>query len=288
MSAQPALFETAPLVHAPDRFGPAKVVRRLARQVLTRPTGMLKGLDFTLNPYSGCTFGCEYCYAAFFQPDEDKAKDWGLWVEVKENALALVRQEPRLAGASVMVGSVTDPYQPLERETRLTRSLLEHMSGLGPQPRVRVQTRSPIVVRDIDVFQRFETLKIGMSVTTDSDDVRRRYEPKCASIGRRLEAVRRLADAGIDVTLSLAPMLPIADPAAFAETIRASGAARFWTGYFHPGTRKFASGTRENALTLAKEDGWTFERYVETSLTLKKLLPDLVRKSPAEEEDAQR
>ncbi|MBS1713702.1 MAG: radical SAM protein [Armatimonadetes bacterium] len=282
MSAQPLLFDTPPLVQAPERIGQARVVRRLARQVLTRPTGMLKGLDFTLNPYSGCTFGCEYCYAAFFQPDEDKAREWGLWVEVKENALALICQEPRLAGASVMVGSVTDPYQPLERETRLTRSLLEHMAGLRPQPKVRVQTRSPLVSRDADVLLRFSDLRVGMSVTTDSDEVRKRYEPKCASIGRRLQAVRELAAAGVEVTVSIAPMLPITDVAAFAKAVRESGASRIWTGYFHPGTRKFASGTRENALVLAKQDGWTFERYVETSLALKKLLPDLVVK-PSEE-----
>jgi len=237
---------------------------------------MLKSLDFTLNPYVGCSFACSYCYAAFFQPDEVKVRDWGYWVEVKENALELLRRESRLAGSHVMVGSVTDPYQPLERTTGLTRSLMEYMASVRPQPRIRIQTRSPIVVRDIDVLLRFEKLTVGMSVTTDDDATRKRYEPSCASIEQRLKAVRALADAGVRVTLSLAPLLPITDIARLAEMIRESGAERFWTGYFHPGTRKFAAGTRENALVLAKEDGWNLEAYIETVTRLKKLVPELV------------
>ncbi len=279
MSAQPALFEIEPSLRVPTRVGASRVTARRVKQILTKATGMVSGFDFTLNPYIGCSFGCAYCYAAFFQPDEAKAADWGNWVEVKENAVALVSQERRLAGAHVYVGSVTDPYQPLEKQTRLMRSLLEVMSELGPQPRLVVQTRSPIATRDIDLFQRFTHFKLNMSVTTDSDDVRKRYEPGCASIERRLAAVQRLSEAGIDVCLSLSPLLPVKDVESFAECIRASGARSAWVGYFHPGTRRFASGTRPNALTLAREDGWGFESYLDTVSQLRKLLPGMLTKS---------
>ena len=97
MSAQPVLFELEPTVFVPDRVGLAKVTRRRVKQILTKATGSLRGADFTINPYVGCSFACEYCYAAFFQPDEDKVRDWGYWVEVKENALDLLRAESRLA-----------------------------------------------------------------------------------------------------------------------------------------------------------------------------------------------
>jgi len=276
MSAQPVLFEMEPSVVVPARVGMARVTRRRVKQILTKATGSLSGFDFTINPYVGCSFACEYCYAAFFQPDEEKVRDWGYWVEVKENALDLLKCEHRLAGSRVYMGSVTDPYQPVEKTTRLTRSLVEHMATLRPQPNLVVQTRSPIAARDIDLFLRFDKLRVNMSVTTDDDVVRKRYEPSCASIERRLEAVKKMADAGVATSLSLCPLLPVSDVDQFAKTIKASGAGRIWTGYFHPGTRKFAAGTRENALVLAKEDGWNFERYIETVTQLKKLLPELV------------
>jgi DNA repair photolyase len=271
------LFEPEPSFAVPSRAGMASVTRRRVKQLLTKATGALQEADFTLNPYVGCSFACEYCYAAFFQPDEAKARDWGYWVEVKENALDLLRAEPRIAGAKVVVGSVTDPYQPVEKTTRLTRSLLEHMASIRPQPTVTILTRSPIAARDTDLLLRFERLKVYMSVTTDDDEVRKRYEPSCASIGRRLEAVQKMAEAGVAMCLGLSPLLPVTDVPKFAQAIRASGAKRIWTGYFHPGTRKFAAGTRPNALTLAKEDGWNFERYLDTVTRLKKLVPELVK-----------
>ena len=141
VSAQPMLFDLEPLVAVPRSVGQALVTKRRVSQILTKATGMLKSLDFTLNPYVGCSFACSYCYAAFFQPDEVKVRDWGYWVEVKENALELLRRESRLAGSHVMVGSVTDPYQPLERTTGLTRSLLEHMASVRPQPPYRARRR---------------------------------------------------------------------------------------------------------------------------------------------------
>lgn len=277
MSAQPLLFDLEPAMAVPTTIGRAKVTKRRVSQILTKPTGALKGLDYTVNPYVGCSFACAYCYAAFFQPEDDKANDWGYWVEVKENALDILRREShKLAGAHVMFGSVTDPYQPLERKTGLTRSLLEHMARITPQPRIRVQTRSPIVARDIELLQQFEKLTVGMSITTDDDATRRRYEPSCASIDQRFAAVRKLADAGIQVTLSMAPLLPITDVEALARRVRDSGATKIWTGYFHTSTRKFAAGTRENAIALAKEDGWNFEAYLQTVTKFKKLVPELV------------
>lgn len=276
MSAQAVLFEPEPTVSAPSQIGRARVSRRVVRQILTKATGVVSGFYYTLNPYVGCTFGCEYCYAAFFQPDDAKAKDWGYWVEYKDNALDLLRADSRVAGAKVYMGSVTDPYQPLERKTRITRSLVEHMAKLSPQPRLVVQTRSPIVIRDIDVLQRMQDVRVNMTVTTDSDDVRKRYEPACASIERRLDAVRQLVDAGVQTHLSLSPLLPVRDVSQFAQKIRDSGAAGVWAGYFHPGTRKFASGTRENALVLAKQDGWCFEEFIKTVNELKRLVPNFV------------
>ena len=89
--------------------------------------------DYTLNPYSGCSFGCTYCYAAFFSRDTEKRDNWGYWVNVKENAVELLQKRLKrtpdaLDGKLIYMSSVTDPYQPVERELKLTRRILEVMA----------------------------------------------------------------------------------------------------------------------------------------------------------------
>ncbi|MGM3366965.1 SPL family radical SAM protein, partial [Escherichia coli] len=90
----------------------------------------------------------------------------------------------------------TDPYQPLEAKVELTREILKLLSQPEHQPTLVIQTRSPLVTRDIDLFRRFENLRVNLSITTDSDLVRRDFEPGCSSIERRLEAARELVAAG--------------------------------------------------------------------------------------------
>ena len=119
--------------------------------------------DYTINPYRGCRFGCSYCYASrFVYEDAGKKADWGSWVEYKRNAVeALQRESHKLFGKRVFFSSATDPYQPLERKLSLTRALLEVLLFAFPA-HVRLQTRSPHVVRDLDLFVRFgETLDVG-------------------------------------------------------------------------------------------------------------------------------
>lgn len=281
MSIQSALFELDPKPDLPEKIGGAIVTERTARQILTTAKGMISSYDFSLNPYVGCSFGCAYCYAAFFVAEDRKAADWGKWVEVKTNALELLRREARVSGAKVYVGSVTDPYQPLEAKVSLTRSLLDHMATLAPQPSLVIQTRSPLVARDIDLLLRFSRLRVNMSVTTDDDETRRRFEPGCASIGRRLQAVEQLTNAGVPTNICLSPMLPVTDVYAFADRLAKTGANRVTASYFHLGTRKFVAGTRENALSIAKDMGWNFERYLETVSVLRRLVPGFVSSEAA-------
>ena len=115
-----------------------------ARAILTRATGFMDAYDFTLNPYSGCSFGCTYCYAAFFSRDAEKRDSWGYWVDVKENAVELMekRRSGSLDGKLIYMSSVTDPYQPVERELQLTRGILEIMAERH-KPKLVIQTRSP-------------------------------------------------------------------------------------------------------------------------------------------------
>jgi DNA repair photolyase len=238
-----------------------------SRSILTRATGFIRAYKFTLNPYRGCGFACSYCYAAFFAPTSEHQAEWGRWVNVKRNAAELVQRairarkaEHRLEpGDAVYMSSVTDPYQPIEKKLGLTRRVLEAL--LPVQPRLTVQTRSPIVVRDIDLLQRFDQVRVNLSITTDSEANRRRYEPHCPSIRARLRTAHQLADAGIPIGVCVSPMLPIDDPAAFTETLAELKAHEYVAGRFTTPKRRFAAGTGADALRLAVEDDWTVARY---------------------------
>lgn len=192
-------------------MGSCLITQIEVRSALTAQSGR-RGMpcDYTINPYRGCLFGCSYCYAPqFIYEDAGKKADWGHWVEVKANAVdALQRESHKITGKTIFFSSATDPYQPIERKLGLTRALLEVLLFAFPA-HVHLQTRSPHVTRDIDLFQRFgDTLRVGFSIPTDSDVVRKAFEPRAPSIARRLEAARALKEAGIPTTASIAPLLP--------------------------------------------------------------------------------
>lgn len=265
--------------HTPDRFdrlGKSTVSYKATRSILTKASGFMSGYDFTLNPYSGCTFGCTYCYAAFFARDKNKQDHWGEWVTVKENALALMaKKKPgTLDNKTIYMSSVTDPYQPVEKKLGLTRSLLEHLVRYH-QPRLVVQTRSPLVERDIDLFAGLEYSQINMTVTTDSEQVRQAFEPQCPSNRVRLKAIKAVARAGLNACITLTPLLPVADPHTFAKHLQDTGINRFVVQPFHATRGRFVAGTRDKALAMTREMSWDQERYQEVVQVLKEYLPHL-------------
>ena len=256
---QLSLFDPNPAPIRPERFGPADVSYADATAILTRPTGRLADVDFALNPYQGCTFACTYCYAAFFTADEARRESWGRWVRVKTNALEKLRNcRHDLRRKSVLMSSATDPYQPIERRLELTRSLLPILARRGAH--LTVQTRSPLVTRDIDLFHSFERLRVNLSITTDSEEVRRRFEPQCTSIDQRLNAAAQLVEAGLHVGIRVGPLLPLDNPAEFARRIVETGAHVVGIGAFHKSGGPFAANTRQPALDIARDLGWTPER----------------------------
>ena len=269
----------------PTALGHAAIRHAPARDILTRATGFIGAYDFTLNPYNGCTFGCTYCYAAFFNRTAQDRDNWGYWVRVKENAVELLQRRLRRApdyldGKAIYMSSVTDPYQPIERRAGITRGILQVMAGTdpapvphdsdqpplltndaarpdapsAPKPRLVIQTRSPDVVRDADLLRRIESnggrVRVNMTVTTDDEDVRRTFEPYCPSNPARLRAVAKLRDAGIDARITLTPLLLVSDAPAFAHSLLETGAAGYVIQSFHFARGKFVASTREEALDL--------------------------------------
>lgn len=258
----------------PTNIGAAKVHYINSKSLLTSPSGFIGLYKFTLNPYTGCSFACDYCYARFFAATFDEQNTWGDWVKVKENAVDLLRRarraksvERRLEeGDTIYMSSVTDPYQPIEHKVGLTRIILEELVEI--QPRITIQTRSPIALRDIDLFHKFKHIRINFTITTDSEYVRSRYEPHCPAIEVRLKAAKQVAEAGIPIGISVSPMLPIKDAKTFGQRIADLKAAEYVTQFFKPTRSRFSAGSSPESLQKMKEDNWTEEKYQETRNTL--------------------
>jgi len=168
------------------------------------------------------------------------------------------------------MSTVTDPYQPIESKGGLTRSILEELVTI--QPRLTIQTRSPIVVRDIDILQRFERVRVNFTVTTDSEEVRLRYEPHCPSIRVRLEAAEKLASAGVAIGISISPMLPLRSAEAFGSQIARLNASEYVTQYLKPSRGRFSAGSTPESWRNLQEDGWTPERYCAARATIAGIL----------------
>jgi DNA repair photolyase len=179
---------------------------------LTPATGYLSGYTHTLNPYTGCSFGCSYCYVRRLPVSLFRGEPWGTWAEPKKGDPKRLQTELRKAktkgSVAVFFSSATDPYQPLEASVKLSRSLLEAMAD-EPPDFVLLQTRSPLVVRDIDVLQRLgHHLRVSMTVESDREDVRRRLTPSAPPFAARMKALRQLREAGIATQAAVSPLLP--------------------------------------------------------------------------------
>ncbi len=277
-------------------FGHAEINYVNTRGILTKAGGFMSGYDYTLNPYSGCSFGCTYCYAAFFSRKTEKhdsrerRESWGRWVDVKENAVDLMRfqrSQGRIAGERIYMSTVTDPYQPIERKLKLTRRLLTELADC--RPKLVVQTRSPDVERDIDLFRHIADnggqVQVNVTITTDDDEVRRTFEPHCPNNQVRLKAAAKLHEAGVQTCITMTPLLWTEDADAFADQLLATQVERFIVQPFHFQKGKFVrSGTRDAAQQLMGEklekDGKKFpagyqEHYNEIRDILRERLPSL-------------
>lgn len=260
-----------------EKLGNARVDYKPVRSILTKASGFMKDYDYSMNPYSGCSFGCTYCYAAFFSHSKEKMDNWGKWIEVKENALHLLqkyRTKP-LDGKTIYLSSVTDPYQPIEKELELTRKILIELSEYHPEVRLVIQTRSALVTRDIDILKKFKVLQVNMTVTTDSEEIRKVFEPFCTSNKKRLEAVKKLHENGIQCCITMTPLLPVKDPVAFASELKSTGVDRFIIQPFHKDKGKFIAGTRAEAMEILERYDWSEEKYQYVLSIMKKQLPNL-------------
>jgi DNA repair photolyase len=169
-----------------------------------------KVYDYAVNPYVGCQHACSYCYARFMKRFSGHKEPWGGFVDVKVNAADRLQSEiVRRKRGEVWVSGVCDPYQPLEARYELTRKCLEILTR-HDWP-VIIQTRSPLVLRDMDVLRQTKYLEVGLTITTEDDEIRKLFEPHAPPIGARLETLDALHRSGIRTYAMIAPMLPGAE-----------------------------------------------------------------------------
>ncbi len=169
---------------------------------------------WTVNPYRGCEFGCHYCYARYtHEYMEIDGSEFESKIYVKKDAGAVAERDlstEKIWGEHIAIGTATDPYQPAEKEFGTTRAILEKMAlreGLS----LSITTKSNLVVRDIDLLQRISersSITIHMTVTTVRTRLARMLEPRAPRPDLRLEAIRKLRDAGINVGVNAMPVLP--------------------------------------------------------------------------------
>ena len=165
-------------------------------------------LDYCINPYVGCAHACKYCYAESITRRFRFHKEvWGDFVDVKINALEILRKEIRRKNkGAVYISSLTDAYQPLEKKYGLTRKILGVL--LKFQFPICIQTKSSLVTRDLDLLKKFDECEVGFTITTLDDDIRKDFEPNSSSVKEKLEAIKKLKDEGIRVYVFFGPVLP--------------------------------------------------------------------------------
>src|ERR1700726_777189 len=185
-----------------------------SRKVITRNESPDIGFDRSINPYRGCEHGCVYCFA---RPSHaylglSPGLDFESKLFVKPEAPRLLERELSASGyqaRTIAIGTNTDPYQPIEREYRVMRGILEVLERCGHP--VGIVTKSALVLRDLDILTRMaerNLVKVGLSVTTLDPKLARLMEPRAATPARRLEALRQLAAAGVPTSVMVAPVIP--------------------------------------------------------------------------------
>jgi DNA repair photolyase len=202
-----------------------------AKSILNPTGGFLATYTHSLNAYQGCAFGrnsCPYCYVRAMPVQRFASRPWGEWVKAKINAPELLTRELEAAKRKgtfgrlrIFMSTATDPYQGVEARMKLTRGILESFAASGDFGFLVVQTRSPLIERDIEALLRLGSrVAVSFTIETNRDEVRRQITPASPSIDRRLITLERLTSAGLKTQAAISPLLPC-DPEIFAELIAA-------------------------------------------------------------------
>ena len=177
-----------------------RIIKTKAKSIFTKTK--LPGADFVINQYVGCEHACLYCYAKFMSRWKNYGR-WGNWVEVKINAPELVKD--KFVDGLVYMSSISDPYQPIERKLKLTRKIL---GNLDRRTKLAIQTKSKLVLRDIDIFKRFKEIGVGLTINGFEGKIKKTFEPFSSSHEERLKALKILGEKKIENYAFVSPIIP--------------------------------------------------------------------------------
>ena len=181
-----------------------KVKEIKAKRILNKS----KIFDYCINPFTGCQISCRYCYARLFiRRYSGHNEAWGDFVDVKINAPEVLKKQlDKAKRGTVWISSVCDPYQPLEAKYELTRRCLKEL--VEKQFPINIQTKSKLVLRDLDLFQDLEEIEVGFTITTDDERVVKLFEPGSSTVKERLKALENIHSSGIKTFAFVGPLLP--------------------------------------------------------------------------------
>jgi radical SAM mobile pair protein B len=183
------------------------------KSIMTKSNGPLGG--YSVNPYVGCPHACKYCYASFMKRFTGHTEDWGTFMDVKE--WPAITNPQKYAGQKVIVGTVTDGYNPLEEKFGKTRLLLEQLKDSGAD--ILICTKSDLVVRDIDLLKKLGQVTVSWSINTLDENFKNEMDA-AVSIERRIAAMKKIYDAGIRTVCFVSPVFPgITDLEAIFERV---------------------------------------------------------------------
>src|ERR1700760_615692 len=219
---------------ADDDAAPAiktEVIHDATRSIIAHNQSPDLSFDKSINPYRGCEHGCIYCFA---RPTHaylgmSPGVDFESRLFAKPNAAELLAKElsaPGYVPETIAMGTNTDPYQPLEKKMRITRSILEVLRDFRHP--VAIVTKSPLILRDIDILSEMASMglaKAALSITTLDRRLARAMEPRAGTPSRRLQAIQGLADAGIPAGVMFAPAIPALNDAEMEAVLTAAADA---------------------------------------------------------------
>ncbi len=168
----------------------------------------IPGIDFALNPYTGCEHKCAYCYAVFMKRFTEHNEEWGEFVDIKINAPEVLQRQLRQlkAKSHISIGTVCDAYQPVEERYQITKKCLEVLRYF--QHSVSILTKSSLILRDLDLLMKIKEIEVGFTITTLNSDIKNLFEPNSSPVSERLRALKKLSENKISTWVFIAPILP--------------------------------------------------------------------------------
>jgi len=180
-----------------------KIYKIKARNIIHKTK--IPGADWGINYYRGCAHRCIYCYLKFLCRWRKQKEKWGEFVDVKINAPELIAKESKNKKGTAVLCTGGDAYQPIDKKRQLTRKVLQN---LNPNLKLSILTKSDLITRDIDLFKRFKSIKLGLTITTLDENIKKVFEPFSPSSHARLEALKKLKQEGFYTYVFVGPIFP--------------------------------------------------------------------------------